>query len=136
MDDCFHSLAFGLLTVSAICITVAAYHGFGQNIQDIRERHPNELRIAVIFAAISQNVAVFGMVSARWSIALLLLRIMEALWRKLRLIMWCIMSSLSFAALVSCVIFWSRCPYLRDLDVPGKCTAEVTITSMFFSCED
>ncbi|KAF5234165.1 hypothetical protein FANTH_12267 [Fusarium anthophilum] len=131
IDDHVYNVAFVFLLLYTIFTTVSAHYGFGQDIADILARDPNDLPFAILFEAIGQTFAVVGMAVAKWSLGLLLLRIVGERWHKIAI--WVSMGCLAGASVSTCFVFWLQCTppkHLWDRRVPGKCTVNSTPISM------
>ncbi|KAK4171451.1 hypothetical protein QBC36DRAFT_366486 [Triangularia setosa] len=118
LDDHVYNLAFVLLLCYTIMTTIAAQHGFGQNMFDIAD--VEDLVKAILFEAIGQTFAVVGMAVAKWSLGLFLLRLVTQTWHKV--VIWITMGSLMAASISVCFVFWLQCSppaYLYDRRIPG-----------------
>lgn len=107
-----------LLLAYTVATTVAAYHGFGQNMTEIPDM--DDLVQAILFEAIGQTFAVVGMAVAKWSLGLFLLRLVTEAWHKVAI--WITMGSLMAASISVCFVFWLQCSppaYLYDRRIPG-----------------
>ncbi|KAK0744867.1 hypothetical protein B0T21DRAFT_380984 [Apiosordaria backusii] len=118
IDDHVYNFAFILLLCYTIMTTIAAQHGFGQNMWDIPDIE--DLVQAILFEAIGQTFAVVGMAVAKWSLGLFLLRLVTQKWHKVAI--WATMGSLMAASISVCFVFWLQCSppaYLYDRRIPG-----------------
>ena len=59
---------------------------------------------AILWEAIGQTFAIFGMVIAKWSLGLFLLRLVVQVWHKV--VIWAAMAFLMAVSISTCFVFW------------------------------
>ena len=121
MDDHIYVLAFVLLLLYTVFIHVSANYGFGQNMWDIK--NPLDISKAVLYECIAQTFVVIGMVIAKWSLGLFLLRLVKDKWHTI--LIWITLANLMLSSLLCLFFFWFQCEPARFLwdksIVDGKC---------------
>ncbi|KAH6647736.1 hypothetical protein BKA67DRAFT_539582 [Truncatella angustata] len=130
IDDHVYNLAFALLLIYVIFVTLSSTYGFGQSRDAILS--PDDAIAAVLFEAVGQSFAVVGMAVAKWSLGLFLLRLVTKAWH--RITIWATMSVLMAASVSVVFVFWLQCTppaYLFDKTIQGGyCAIDSTPVSM------
>ncbi|RGP76940.1 hypothetical protein FLONG3_5024 [Fusarium longipes] len=83
IDDHMYNLAFVLLLINTILMTVGVHYGLGQNLTDLVRENPDHLPLALLYEAASQAFAIIAMSIAKWSLGLFLLRLVKERWHKI-----------------------------------------------------
>ncbi|KPM40835.1 hypothetical protein AK830_g5711 [Neonectria ditissima] len=125
-DDHAYWLSGVLILLYTVFVHIAATHGFGQPIFDLKTEDSAR---AVYYEMIGQTFAVIGMAVAKTSLGLFLLRIVVQLWHKI--VIWIAMVSLMIVSIITAVIFWTQCVPAKKIYDPlrtpeGACTIGVT----------
>ncbi|KAH7308597.1 hypothetical protein B0I35DRAFT_442270 [Stachybotrys elegans] len=128
VDDIVFSLAFLLLLMFTICITVSAQYGFGQNMNEIL--NPDNIVRAILWELVGQTCNVIGMSLAKWSLGFFLLRLVTKTW--LKVIIWINMGCLMSASISTTFVCWLQCSphnYLWDRRIEGSCHLDAVSAS-------
>jgi hypothetical protein len=128
LDDVVFCVAFLLLMMFTICITVSAQYGFGQNMAEIADVE-NIVR-AILWELIGQTFNVIGMTLAKWSLGFFLLRLVTKAW--LKIVIWVTMGCLMAASIAVVFVCWLQCSpykYLWDRRLEGSCHLDAVSAS-------
>ncbi|KAK8013864.1 hypothetical protein PG990_007160 [Apiospora arundinis] len=128
IDDQVYILAFIFLVCYTAFTTLSAKFGLGQHAHDLE---PADMARAVLLEVIGLTFAVTGMVIAKWSLGIFLLRLVMETAHKWAI--WTAMLSLLAASISTCFVFWFQCtppPYLWDRRIDGECHVDSTPVTM------
>ncbi|KAI1341106.1 hypothetical protein F5Y15DRAFT_25025 [Xylariaceae sp. FL0016] len=94
-----------LLLVYTVMMTISAMYGFGQGIDDLQPG--TNYSTAMLFESLGQTSSMIGMATAKWSLGLFLLRLVNSRWQKA--IIWSAMIWLLCAGITNDLIYWLDC---------------------------
>ncbi|KAK3688245.1 hypothetical protein B0T22DRAFT_148646 [Podospora appendiculata] len=103
-DDNYFILAFVLFIGCAIPITVSTHYGLGQYDSEVS---PENAEAALLWLDIGAMCGIFSLASAKWSLGLLLQRIVIITWQKL--IIYFIMGLSLVLSIAAVAMVWLRC---------------------------
>ncbi|KAI5917282.1 hypothetical protein F4810DRAFT_718066 [Camillea tinctor] len=119
-DDHFYNGAYILFLAHNIVFQICANFGLGRSVTEIDSL--DDVARAILYGTIGQTLYLIGMVTAKISMALFLLRLVTTLTDKI--VIWIPTIVFIISALTSLIVFWLSCTppaYLWDHRIDGHC---------------